>query len=230
LPIGRPASFVVFLEAEEKTMSTNHEIRLGDAIKEGWRLFLAAPEVFVVLTLVSLAAGVLRSMLGPAGQLAGLVVNFILPGAFCLVAEEARKEGKASFAALDPLANLAPQLLMAGITGFILVSVGFVLLILPGFYAILAVSFTYFFVILEKQNFWEAIKSSHELMKENWLGTLGLLFFLFLFAVSGILFAGIGLLVTAPLSFLTFYCVFRQLRSPNGTAPNSEEVQASPSL
>src|SRR5262249_36870906 len=121
------------------------------------------------------------------------------------------RSGSASFAALEPLGQLAPQLLTLFLVKFVLLSIGFFLLLLPGVYLAVLFCFAELYVALERKTFWEALQASRALVHGNFFPIFAPLVVLSLLALSGFLLVGIGALATFPLALLAFYCVFRQL-------------------
>ncbi len=192
-------------------MQEKSEIQIGPALKEAWAIFLKAPEIFVVITFGSVAVSWAGNLIPGVGMLLTVIVASFMPSAFFLAANAAQRKEKISFADLEPLKSLAPQLLMLGVVRAILSSIGFFLLVLPGFYVLLALLFADLYVVQEGRSFLEAMKASHKLFRDNWLGVLGLGFFLGLLCFSGFLLAFIGALLTVPMAFITGYCVFQRM-------------------
>lgn len=192
-------------------MQERFEIRLGDALKEAWNLFMKAPEVFVALTFLYFAVFFVLGNLPVIGPLFIFLINCLLLPAFIVAADSGRGEGKISFESLQKLVPLAPQLLAVGIVKSLLMGLGFMLLVLPMFYVMAALAFAELFVVLKGRAFLDALKDSQKLAHENLLGVLGLVLFCWMLGFSGVLLAGLGVLLTAPLAVLTLYCVFKRI-------------------
>ena len=194
-------------------MQERFEIRLGDAIREAWTIFMKGPEVFVSLTFLYFAVVFVMGSVPLVGNLIAFVFFSLLPAAFILAAESGRGDGKISFESLQKLMPLFPQLLALGIAKSVLIMIGFMFLVLPGIYAMVALAFAELFLVLKNRSFVEAMKDSHRLAHENLFGVLGLLIFCGMLAISGMLLVFIGLLVTIPVAVLVPYCVFKRIDS-----------------
>jgi len=193
-------------------MARKYEIRVGEALKDAWQIFLKGPEVFIGLAFVWLLVNFLLSYLPVAGQLATLLIYSIMPASIYMAAASATGKETVSFrAAAEEIVPFVPQLLTLGVIKGILISVGLLLLVLPGIYLVVVLFYAELFVLLRRQSFWEAMKSSHELARANLLGSFGLCLFMVLLAWSGVLLVGIGLLLSMPMAFLTLFCVFRRI-------------------
>ena len=196
---------------ESTVKSERFEIRLGDALKEAWGIFMKAPEVFVALTFLYFAVVFVLGNLPVVGPLVTFVINWLLLPAFIVAADSGRTEGKITFESLQRLVPLAPQLLAVGIVKSLLTALGFMLLVLPGFYVMAALAFAEMLVVLKGRSFLDALKESQKLAHENLVGVLGMVLFCWLLAFSGFLLVGLGVLLTAPLAVLTLYCVFTRI-------------------
>lgn len=195
-------------------MANNHyEIRIGDALKEAWAIFMKGPEVFVSITFLYFAVVFVLGHTPVVGQLISFVFFSFLPGAFIVAADSGYGQQKISFESLQRLMPVAPQLIALSVVKSILSGLGFMLLVLPGIYVMIALWFSECFVVLQNKTFVEAMKSSQKLAHENFLGVMGLMIFCFFLAISGFLLVGIGALVTLPLAVLVPYCVFRRISS-----------------
>lgn len=190
-----------------------HEIRLGDALKEAWGIFLKGPEVFVGVTFLYFAVVFTLNHLPVVGQLINIVVFSLLIPAFLLLAASGEGKERITFEALKGLTPHVPQLLALSVVKSILLGIGFMLLFFPGIYVMVACLFAECFVVLAGKPFLDALKASQRLAHENFLGVLGLMIVVVMLAMSGLLLVGIGVLVTLPLALLLLYCVFRRVRA-----------------
>lgn len=78
----------------------------------------------------------------------------------------------------DLILKFVGPYILTGLVLVIIVGIGFVLLVLPGIYAIVALSLTFIIIVMERKDIFEAISRSHKLMKGYWWGTFGLLILL----------------------------------------------------
>ena len=93
----------------------------------------------------------------------------------------------------------------------VLIALGLIALILPGIYLGVGYMFAIQMGIFGGMDPWSAMEWSRKLITRNWWQLLVLvLIFIVLYAV-GILMAGIGLVLTLPLTFLVLYVLFEDL-------------------
>jgi hypothetical protein len=192
-------------------MSDKYEIQLDTALKDAWGIFCQAPEVFVSITLGLLAVYTMLSYVPLVGPLIGLAASALGPSLFFVAAESGLRKGKISFESLQGVPSLAPQLLALFVVKAILIGMGFFCLVLPGIFLTVIFSFAELYVVLENKSFLDALKASKAMAERNFFGVLGLLAFLGLLGFAGLLVIGLGILVSAPVSALTLYCVFRRV-------------------
>ena len=185
-------------------MSEYFEIHLEESLKTAWRIFMKSPEVFITISFALMGGAVL---LGGV-PLASLLLGSLAPAAIYLAADEANRTGQATFQSLKKIIHIFPQLLALVVVKTIIVSLGFVLLILPGVYLAVLLSFSELYVVLEGKNFLEAMQASRKLVNGRWFAVFGLCIVLAMIGFSGFLLIGIGLLLTIPLAAIALYCVF----------------------
>lgn len=135
------------------------------------------------------------------------------------------------------------NLVAGGLVYFLLMTVGFVLLVLPGLIAYVAFMFMLPYVAVEDRNFVDALRSSYRLSKGNWLmlGVLVVLVFAVASVIGGVGGLAFGLLlppaagqllsvvVTAPVSLFSLAVIaaaFEQLRGADGNGPSGSTPAA----
>jgi len=92
-------------------MGEKYEIRIGDALKEAWAIFMKGPEVFVGITFLYFAVVFVLGYIPVAGQLITFLVFSLIVPAFIVAAQEAEGKDRVSFESLQRLVPLAPQLI-----------------------------------------------------------------------------------------------------------------------
>lgn len=194
-------------------MTKTYEVRIGKYLQTAWENFLNAPEIFIFFTLGLMAAFWLFSRLPLVGSLLSFLLSALAVPAYFLLAEQVRREGKASFPELKKLLPLLPQLLVVFILKSVLITLGLFLLIIPGIYVALAYTFAELFVCLEGKTFWEAMESSRRLVNKNFVGILSLGVVGFLLFLTGALLVGVGLLAALPICALLLHAAFHDIRS-----------------
>ena len=119
------------------------------------------------------------------------------------------------------------HLFLAGVATTFLTWAGFLCLILPGIYLLVAWMFTLPLVVDKQLDFWSAMELSRKMVTKHWFKFLGLNLVFLLLGVAGALALGIGIFVAVPLIFAstmyayedTFAMVRQPASSPIAGAP-----------
>ncbi len=103
------------------------------------------------------------------------------------------------------------KLLATYVVMYVLILIGFCLLILPGIY--LAVSYYYALpLVVEKNlNVWQALEASRKAVTHVWFKVFGLFLLLGLICVLAIIPLGIGLIWALPLTMIAYGVVYRNI-------------------
>jgi len=182
---------------------------------------------------IPLALGVPLSV-AVGGYLLGAVVGAYLSvvGMRTFVDGDGGQFPSGAFTRNVPLALV--NVLVGGFVYFLLMTVGFVLLVVPGIIAYVAFLFMLPYVAVEDRNFVGALRSSYRLSRGNWLMLFVLVVLVFAVAsvlgglgglVSGLLLppaAGqlVSVALTSPVSLFSLAVIaaaFEQLRAADGT-------------
>ncbi len=103
-------------------------------------------------------------------------------------------------------ATLVASLLIAFFT-----FLGTLALIIPGLVIAAMYKFTYLFIVDKRMGFWDAMKASHNIVRNDYLGFTMFLIVAFLVNVLGFLCLIVGLMVTVPLTFAAITVAYRDL-------------------
>jgi hypothetical protein len=195
---------------------------VGEAVLFGWRTFGKRPWFFVgVFAFVFVAYGILSfvsdSMESGSGILvffdaiASLVLGIVIEMTLINIALKSHDDVET--VQFSDMWAVLPFWYYVGakMIGIILVFIGFVLLIVPGLFAALAVMFANYTVVDKRFGPIEAVKRSWRITKGHMLQL-----FLFMLVIASInllgsLLAGIGLVVTVPVTMLAMARVYRTL-------------------
>jgi hypothetical protein len=217
-----------------------------DYYKAHWRHLL--PIAFVVYLLLSLFQLLLALLLGWLGVIAGVFVSlagvFWLQGTLVVAIEDVR-DGRADLSIGETLSRVRPRmntLALAGILAAIGITIGLVLLIVPGLILFTIWALIVPVIMLEGASVGESFSRSRELVRGNGWNVFGLIVLAILILIGvGIL---IGLLTSplpdgldqyvssvisntlfAPFLALCFTLAYYRLRRPL-TEPSSEAAVA----
>jgi len=189
-----------------------YTVKIGEYLQRGWQIMQQNLGGFlgftVVLILISLIPTIFPQRLVP---LASLIVNIISPilmAGYFIVAFKILKQQLVSFNDFFQGFNNFLAIFLTSLLVGIFVAIGFVLLILPGIYLLVAYTFAIPFVVGRRFDFWEAMESSRKVITKNWFSFFAFVIVLILLNMVGALLLGIGLLITIPLSYCAIAAAF----------------------
>ncbi|CAM3027362.1 Glycerophosphoryl diester phosphodiesterase membrane domain-containing protein [Prescottella defluvii] len=189
---------------------------MGDAISYGWRKFSGNALSWVVMMLI---AAVIQGLLNWAfassnnavtfiGGLISIVVGYLIQAAFVTGALHETDGTKPAIGSFFQIRNMGAVVVACFLVG-VLTTVGLILCIIPGLFAIFLTWWTLQFVIDQNQDPIGAIKSSFRAISSNWSPLLLLALALLGINILGAIPFGLGLLVTVPLSIIASTYAYR---------------------
>lgn len=204
---------------------------VGECLKSGWALYKQRAWFFIGgLLIVTLLQQIINRLLTavfpgellagqgipgislPALVLSSLVTMLIYAGVYNFYIKAHDEVKSVRYAHLwNPKAFL--NYIGVSVLTLIIVSIGFVLLIIPGIFALLVFFLAPFVVIDKGIGPIAALKESARLTKGNRFNILVLVLAIALLNIVGALLLLVGLLVTAPVSMLAFAHLYRALSS-----------------
>ena len=201
----------------------NNRSLISYSFGTAWKLFKSNWKVMVgvalIMFLVGTGYGLVEVLLTEAGM-AGVAVSllsFLLSAWLSLgmfrVFLDIFDGKKPSIMVLFSQAGLILYFLGASILYGLMVVVGLVFLVVPGFF--LAIRFYFYNVLIVDKELGpiKALKASWNLTKGHWWSIFGLTLLLALFNIAGALALIVGLLVTIPVSWMAMICAYRFLSS-----------------
>lgn len=202
----------------EQMLSKKLHFDIGEYIRRGWEIFQANIGLFVLGGLVYLA---ISSFIPEAMFIIGAP---LIAGFFIVAQKVERGEEKVEFNQFFKGFDQFGDLLIASIISTIITIIGFVFFILPGIYFLIAFSFIIPFIVFLKMNAMDSLKASLKVVNDNFIGVAVLLFALVFLNFLGLIFCGIGLVLTLPLSFTIIYAAFMDLMEQAEVEPGLIEA------
>jgi uncharacterized membrane protein len=171
--------------------------------KQSWSLFAGKPLEHIVASLIVLALGTVSL---------GVLIGPLCVGQIRMIDKQRRGEDIRVEHVFSGFDSFAPAFLTTLIM-LVGISIGLLLLVVPGIFLMVAWGFALWFVALGGASAVEALSASWALLKQN---TASVLLVVLLSAVLNSLGASVlfGTLLTAPLSFIFATLAFFQLREP----------------
>ncbi len=175
-------------------------LHVQDYIKQGWEMFKEHIGEFVGFTLLIFVISAVSSKFAFFGSFLFSALASPLYAGFGIVAFKLISGKSFQFGDFFNGFNYFLPLFLAGLAGGFLVSIGMVLLLIPGIYLAVAYMFTTFLIIDYRMDFWQAMETSRQIITKNWFTFFGFAFALFALNFLGALALGVGLLVSIPVS------------------------------
>ncbi len=94
------------------------------------------------------------------------------------------------------------------------------LILIPSFLLFTFYIFTPILIVVARMNFWSAMETSRKLVLSNYFGVLGFVCGFVLLNGLGLLFLGLGMLITIPLTFAATFILYTKLIEKNGGGTN----------
>jgi uncharacterized membrane protein len=193
-----PAEPVVFPVAPEQPQIT--EVKVGDYFKAGWELFKKYPAGFVGYFLVTLVISLALNLVPVIGWLVGFALISPLNAGFFVVGAKLLKDQTPEFVDFFAGFKLFVPLALLGVVSSILITIGLILLIVPGIYLIVSYLFALMFVVDRGLDFWPAMETSRRAVQPVWFKFFVLFLLLVLLNLAGLLLLVVGLMVSVPLT------------------------------
>lgn len=180
--------------------SKGFDISIESALQMGFNHFRRAPGAFIVYSLISLIA------ISNPGT--GLVLGGPVLVGYYLFIRHLQAERESDIGIFFEGFNKFVPLLILNLLMSIIISIGFLLLLLPGVYFTISYLFAHLFVWFYKVPATEALTLSRKVVSGNFMQIFWLWLILVGINFLGALALGVGLLVTIPFSICVIYAVF----------------------
>lgn len=198
------------------------EIDVVALVKRGWQLFLqdVAKYVGFVVAIAYLPTIFIK---GEIWSFVTMVVP-IFEGSFIYgLMRILGKEPRFSDAFL--IFNRALPLLLARWASLFLVTLGFFLFIIPGIYFSIAYLLVVPLVLDRDFRVWEALESSRQLITRQWFRAFFLMVIVVMINLVGMIPAGLGLLITGPLTTCIVLALYESQFGVAGNLPYGQDAQ-----
>ncbi|MDA2927751.1 hypothetical protein MYX78_11080 [Acidobacteria bacterium AH-259-G07] len=186
-------------------------VRIGHWINRGWDWFVEDLGMHILITLI------------PALLIySGFIVFLVGPVAAGVALAGLRKANLNRVEFKDFADGFSKYFLPAFLSGLLILvfsTIGLVFLIVPGLVILAMYQFSYHFIVDRNMDFWEAMESSRKLVSQDYFGFTLFGILLGLINLLGVLFMGVGLLVTLPVSWLAITAAYLDF---SGRLPESE--------
>lgn len=222
----------------ENGIAGNYQFDISATLSEAWQKTAGAKLTFVLAGLVYFGVLVAASfLLGMVFGMAGgdsesglpvivqqlILTAITLPlgmGLFMLGLKRSVDQPIAVPALFDYYGKTV-QLLLTMILMYIMLIIGFLLLILPGIYLAVAYYFALPLVVEKNLGPWQALEASRKAITKRWFSVFGFVLLLTLIIVISAILLGIGLIWTFPLAMIAMGVLYRNMFGVEGISPAS---------
>jgi uncharacterized membrane protein len=181
------------------TPPTRVQVTAGRWIGQGWDLVKADLGTYILIAL-------LYSLLGSVP-----LINGALIAGFHIFTMKKLMGRNAELGDLFQGFNFFLQALLASIVIATFVFLGTLCLIIPGLIIAAMYKFTFLFIVDKRMDFWQAMKASHAVVRNDYFGFTMFLILAFLVNVLGALCLFVGLFVTIPVTFAAITVAYREI-------------------
>lgn len=188
-------------------MNTTPSPEIGTCLNEGWEIYKQRPLLLSGATALAAAINIVASWIPFAAM---ITYPLLLAGLYLIVVRLDRGESATIGNLLDGLPYFVP-LVVASLLMSVLITIGIVLLVLPGLYLAVAYGFTTLNIIDRRLDFWPAMEDSRRTITAHLLPYFGLVLVMLVLLVLGSLPLGLGLLVAVPVCLAAQYRFYRRL-------------------
>lgn len=186
----------------ERVIARGVSLDVGGCFRRSWTLFKSRPGTLIGVFVVFAVIQFLLGLIPIAGSVIGALLGGVLSGGVFFVLLKALRGGRPGVGEMFSGFTLAfVPLMLGGLVVTLLTMAGFLLLIIPGIYLIVAWSLTFPLIIDKKLDFWAAMELGRKVVHKVWWPMFVLLFAAGLLVLAGLLVFGVGVLVTGPVAW-----------------------------
>jgi serine/threonine protein kinase len=203
-PEAAPAVAADELLAQDYTLNIRSCLRRAWTLvrRDFWPLVGMSAFVLVVLSTISSSGFVIENghSSGKISILALLLTGPLLGGLFFYFLKKIRGEAAGVDVAFTGFRQPLPHLVLAGFVMTLLILLGFVCLILPGIYLLVAWKLTFPLIVDKGLDFWTAMRVSRKIISKHWWKFFGLVIVSALINMAGLLALVFGLFIAFPIT------------------------------
>ena len=188
-------------------------MKVGEVLSKSWGLFKENAGNLIVLFIVYFAvvffASVVLRFVPLIGWILSTIVSTVmLAGIYYAYLKVLKGEATTVNDMFSSIKEVLGDLAVMAIIKTVFITIGFLLLIIPGIYLVVSYLFAELLVIDKKMDAWEALEESRKRITKNWFSYFALLIVLAVINFLGFIPLGLGLIVTVPLSLMAIVVAY----------------------
>jgi serine/threonine protein kinase/capsular polysaccharide biosynthesis protein len=215
---------------EREILARDYVLDIGSCMRRGWTLVKSDFWPLVGITALILALLSAVSSFGEVTRSVGNVhfntsaLGFLLGGPlmgglYLYYLKKIRGEPVRVETAFSGFSHSLLHLILASFVTGVLTTLGFICVVLPGIFLLVAWLFTLPLVIDKRLDFWPAMRVSLKTISKHWWKFLGFLIVLALVNLGGLLLCLVGVFITLPISFAALMYAYEDIVNPPGQPP-----------
>ena len=227
----------------QEILARDYNLNIRSCVRRGWKLLKGEFWPFVgitalLITLLGFASSIGGSFIrrGSVGDnsteitsgVAMLVWGPLVGGLLFYFLKKIRGEQATVETAFCGFSHRFLQLFLAGFVTSLLTWLGFLCLILPGIYLLVAWVFTLPLVVEKQHDFWSAMELSRKVVTKHWFKFLGFGIVLWLLTFAGVLALVVGVFVMSPLVLAALMYAYEDIFGGVTPAPTAPPLAAGP--
>ncbi|WP_439102235.1 hypothetical protein [Congregibacter sp.] len=173
----------------------------GTCLRDGWLLYKQEP---LLLSGATILMAVICGVVGLIPFAGALVYPPLLAGLYSMIIRLERGEAITITNLFDGFQAFVP-LVIASLLMSVFISIGLLLLVLPGLYLIIVYGFTNLMIVDQKMDFWPAMEASRKLLHAHFWSYFVLAFVLAVICVAASIPFGLGIIVAGPVCLAAQY-------------------------
>ncbi len=188
-----------------------YEFSIGDTISESWEIFKKNAGLFIVYFLIVGAINVALAFIPFVGSLASIAVSGPLAAGYLLAAHKTVKGEIVELGDFFKGFDFFSPLVVVTLLQILMILAGMIALVIPAIYLAVAYYLIYPIVLFGRIEGWDALEASRKMITKKWWSFFGLVIVLGLINILGLMALGVGILITAPLSAIVPYVLYKNL-------------------
>lgn len=191
------------IEAKVDEAASGFHISLENVLQVGFNHFRKAPGVFIIYSIIAAIA--------VSNPLSGLLFGGAIVTGYYVFIHQLRESGIPGLPVFFRSFDKFLPLLILNLLLSLIISLGFLLLIVPGIYFTVSYLFSHIFVWFYDADPTEAIRLSRKMVSGNFSQVFWLWLILAGINMLGAMAFGVGLLLTIPFSACVIYAAFEDI-------------------
>jgi predicted Ser/Thr protein kinase len=224
----------------QEILARGYTLDIGSCLRRGWALvksnfwpLIGVSALIGLLIAIAHSAGTAitaeHGKVNGGGGILGLLVDGPLVGGLYLYyLKKIRGEVVTIETAFAGFSNRFLHLFLGSFVSFVLIGLGFLCLILPGIYLLIAWWFTLPLIMDKRLDFWSAMELSRKTITQHWWKFFGFGIVLLLLKVAGLMVFCLGFFIACPIAMASLMYAYEDIFNATRRTTNPQMAGAGP--